>query len=233
MLRLAVNDSWLRLEDSMGERLVLRCFNGPSEKQFQKGFAEQVERYGGEVHWHLPKTEPGEDLRTAHAGQVHTIYLPYLGGADYLICRLVGAALEAPWIEMRIQEGALWDYSLYDGAKHVDQFSTLPEYWDEDDEQAMERGLGDPDLVARLWSVPKERIERYLRHWGMEPLGDGLFETKLKGKAYESDEDEYGSIYQMFDFLRSLGAVDPLAGGLHHRIVMPSLDNLQKAVKLL
>jgi hypothetical protein len=217
----------------MSLRLRLRCFKGPSEEQFREVFAEQVERHGGAVHWLRSKTKPDEDLRTTHAGRVHTVYLPYLSGADYLICRLVGASLDVPWIETRIQEGSLWDYSLYSGPKHVDQFSTLPEYWEENDEQAAEKDLGDPGLLARLWDVPKERIERYLRHWGLEPLDDERYETKLRGKAYDSDKNEYGSIHQMFDFLSALGAVDPMAHGLLHRIIVPPIDDLQKAVKLL
>lgn len=217
----------------MSERLTLRCFKGPSEKQFETTFAEQIGRCGGEVHWRRAKTKPREDLRTAHAGEVHTVYLPYLSGAGYLLCRLVGAALDVPWIETRIQEGSLWDYSLYSGAKHVDQFSTLPEYWEEYAEQAAEKDLGNPDLLARLWNVSKERVERYIRHWGMEPRDDGLFDTKLKGKAYDSDVDEYGSIYQMFDFLRALGGVDPMAHGALHRIIIPRIETLQTAVRQL
>lgn len=217
----------------MGERLRLRCFKGPSEEHFRAAFAAQIERYGGEVHWNLAKTDPYEHLWTTHAANIHTVFLPYLSGADYLICRLVGAALGVPWIETRIQEGALWDYSLYEGANDVDEFSTLPEYWEDDEQAAEKKDLGNPDLLARLWNVPKERVERYVRHWGMEPLDDGVFDTKLKGKAYDSDKHGYGSIYQMFDFLSALGAVDPMAHGILHRIIVPPLDSLRKAVKSL
>lgn len=214
----------------MSERLTLRAFKCPSEEQFLDVFAARVERCGGEIHWHSTEAAAGEDLRTTHQGDVHMLYLPYLSGADYLLCRLLGAALDAPWIETRIQAGSLWDYSLYCGAAHVDDFSTLPEYWDEEDTEAIVQPAGDPEKLSLLWRVPRERIDRYIRHWGMIPVNESTFRSKLQGKAYQTDEHEYGNIYQMFDFLAALGARDPMADGNLHRIVVPPMENLQTAV---
>lgn len=144
----------------MGLRLTLRVFKGPDKVEFRRVFAREAERHGGCVMWDRERAENEEDLRTTHRAEVHTVYLPYLrGSADWMLCRLVGAALGAPWIEARIQEGTLWDYSLYNGAKHVDQFSTLPEYWG-DEEMNLEEYRGDASLLAELWSVPVGRVER-------------------------------------------------------------------------
>jgi hypothetical protein len=213
----------------MGLQLNLRVFKGPDAERFREVFLEQVEQHGGQVFWDCATRGPKEDLRTTHHGNVHTVYLPYLSGADYLLCRLVGAALEIPWMEIRIQEGTLWDYSLSDGATDVDQFSTLPEYWEQD----VDEYRGNPGLLARLWQIPQERVERYLRHWGVVPIEEGIFETVLKGKAYETDENEYGVIYQMFDFLGALGAIDPMAHGKLHRMIVPPIEMLRKANALL
>ena len=217
----------------MSERLTLRAFKFPSEDQFREVFAAMVDQCGGEIDWDVRETAAREDLRTTHQGEVHTLYLPYLSGADYLLCRLLGAALDAPWIETRIQEGTLWEYSLYRGAVHVDDFSTLPEYWDDEDAEAVARQAGDSEKLARVWGVPRERIDRYLRHWGMIAVNESMFRSRLEGKAYEMDANEYGSIYQMFDFLTALGALDPMAHGKLHRIVVPPMESLQKAASLL
>lgn len=216
----------------MSERLRLRAFKGPDEEEFRKVFVEEVERCGGEVHWRAAKKGPQEDLRTTHCGVVHTVYIPYLSGADTLLCRLVGAALDVPWIETRIAEGSLWEYSLYRGVAHVDQFSTMPEYWDETDTQTVEQNIGNPDLLAEVWQIPRERVERYLLHWGMEPVDDATFRAKLKGRAYADDQHDYGSIWQMFDFLAALGAMDPMAHGLSHQIIIPPIANLKRAAEL-
>ena len=53
----------------------------------------------------------------------------------------------------------------------VDTFSTLPQYWDypeEPDEKHLREWAGKPKLLAELWQVPLERIERYFVNWGME-----------------------------------------------------------------
>jgi hypothetical protein len=108
---------------------------------------------------------------------------------------------------VRIQEGSLWDYSLYDGASHIDNFSTLAEYWDDNPEWiATQRG--NPTLLARVWRIDQATVENYLKPWGFELDGDS-FRTSLRGKAYPTDRHEYGDIWQMTDFLRALGAHDP------------------------
>lgn len=217
----------------MGLRLTLRVFKGPDKEEFRRVFATEAERHGGGVSWDRKHAEREVDLRTTHQADVHTVFMPYLrGSADGMLCHLVGAALYAPWIEARIQEGTLWDYSLFNGAKHVDQFSTLPEYWGDED-MNLDEYRGNATLLAELWSVPLERVDRYLRNWGMQPLEEGIFDTVLKGKAYDSDRSEYGEIHQMFDFLAALGAIDPMAHGTLHGIVVPPVERLDAASDLL
>src|SRR5439155_2111428 len=86
--------------------------------------------------------------------------------------------------------------------------STLPEYWQEDDEWNQTQ-RGDPQLLARIWTIDRQRIERYLVPWGFRSLEDGVFETVRRGKAYDDDQYEYGNILQMHDFLRAIGGIDP------------------------
>ena len=92
---------------------------------------------------------------------------------------------------------------------HVDNFSTLPEYWGGDLEwMATQRGK--PELLARCWQIEQSKIENYLKPWGFELDEDeGVINTTLRGKAYPTDQYEYGDIWQMADFLRALGAHDP------------------------
>lgn len=55
-----------------------------------------------------------------------------------------------------------------------------------------------------------------------------MYETILTGKAYEDDEHDYGEIYQMFDFLRALGGVDPMPRlDSLNPLRLPSLERLQ------
>ena len=139
------------------------------------------------------------------------------------------------WMELRIQEGSLWDYSLYRGDAHLHNFSTWPTYWDTD-RQFVESQRGNVDQLVQSWGCEKQRVANYLRqwkekfHWYSYPLGwikwlysppivmsTGHWYFRLfnpiellpHGKAYDSDEHEYGDIWQVLDFLRALGATDP------------------------
>ncbi|HWB08753.1 MAG TPA: hypothetical protein VG826_06000 [Pirellulales bacterium] len=217
----------------MSERLTLRSFKGPTVEVFRMALQEAVDACGGMIFWECRRTRPEEDLRLTHQENVHTVFLPYLNGADHLLCRLVAGRLDVPWIETRIQEGAFWDYSLYSGLDNVDNFSCLPEYWGPGDTTAMDAQRGRPQLLADVWQVPRGRIERYLQRWNWESVFGGSTEQASTEKAYDSDSDGYGSIYQMFDFLSALGAADPMAHGVLHRIIVPSIENLEKALKSL
>lgn len=103
-----------------------------------------------------------ECLRLGSTPTVQTLYLPY-GACNWHLFEKISEILDAPYMELRIQEEALWEYSLHHGAASVDTFSTLPQYWDYPDdpgEEYLREWAGKPKLLAELWRVPLERIER-------------------------------------------------------------------------
>jgi hypothetical protein len=189
----------------VAERNSVFVFKGPSEEEFHRAMADTVAGLHGRLDWHAHPEPMKSSLLTSHNETVHAAYI-HLKGPE--ISKGVGAQLGIPWMNLRIQEGTLWDYSLYEGNLHVDNFSTLPEYWDDDKEwQSTQRGR--PEILARLLKIDQRVIENYLQPWGFMPIDDGMFETTLRGKAYPTDEFEYGDIWQINDFLRALGAHDP------------------------
>src|SRR5437588_9042601 len=81
---------------------------------------------GGSIRW--GRAGSGDrDLRLAHENEVHTVYLPSQSN-DFNFCQEVGRQLDLPWLELRIQEGNLWDYALYRGDDILDTFSVCPQY---------------------------------------------------------------------------------------------------------
>jgi hypothetical protein len=216
----------------MAERLTLRVFKGPAKDAFRNAFEGVVTQHAGSVAWEDTSVEESGGFRASHNRDVHAVHLPYEeSGADYLLCVKIGERLSIPWLELRVQEGSLWDYSLYSGSTHLDNFSTLPEYWGEDEEWNATQ-QGNSRLLAEAWRLDQSRIERYVRYWGyVEDEDEGGFNTLLRGKAYRQDEHEYGDIWQMLDFLRALGAVDPMTPGredFYHRMVRPPWESLRR-----
>lgn len=101
-----------------------------------------------------------------------------------------------------------------------------------EDQQWLDSRRGKPDILAKVWNIPQSGIENYLKAWGWRVPEDdvGVFDTLLRGRAYPEDVYEYGDIWQMYDFLRALGALDPVnieAAGRRHSLRCPSEDRLR------
>ena len=87
-----------------------------------------------------------------------------------LLCDRFREFLEVPSFVLRIQDGGLWDYSFYRGRTLLDTFSTRPENW-EDDPDYLDEWRGKPELVAKEWGVPLDRIENYYVPMGTDRPG--------------------------------------------------------------
>ena len=189
----------------MGERNRVYVFKGPTEEEFRRAFAAVVAELGGQLNWDVHPKPIGSNLLTSHNGRCHAAYIH---AREDEIPPRIGSRLQVPWMAARIQEGSHWDYSLFVGQDNLDNFSTLPEYWDDDPAFHASR-RGDAGLLARTWQIERGAIENYLRPWGYVLIDEDTYETTLRGKAYPGDESGYGDIWQMNDFLRALGAHDP------------------------
>jgi hypothetical protein len=206
----------------MSDRTKLRLFKEPAKDTFLGALRRAVADQRGQLFWGEISGIPDEDLRISHNADVHVLYLPYLYDADFTLCERIGTILGAAWLELRIQEEALWEITAFQNAEVIQNFSPLPEYWDEDLD--VSQLPADPGQFASLWSIPVERIERYFRRWGMVRKEDDTFDTVLRGRAYPEDEHEYGDPYQMYDVLAAFGGLSPINCALHgqqHRIVLP------------
>jgi len=191
----------------MSERNSVFVFKGPTIEEFREAAQQAAEELGGRIAWDVNPAPMEANLLTSHNDRVHAAYVNYWP-EDYLFSLAIGKRLAIPWINIRIQEGSLWDFSLYEGENNLDNFSTWPEYWNDDaDWIATQRGR--PEALARAWNIDRASIENYMRSWRPEDDGGGSVRFALRGKAYPADRHEYGDIWQMADFLRALGAHDP------------------------
>jgi len=205
----------------MSLRYTCHLFRTADAAAFRRAVEDAARSFGGRIEW--GQVGHGDEcLRLGSTPTVQTLELPY-GSRGWDTLETISEALGAPMMELRIQEEALWDYSLHRGVECVDTFSTLPQYWeypDEPDEKDLRKWAGKPRLLAELWGVPVDRIERYFVNWGMEddPNDSGVFHTVMRGKAYPTDQHPYGQCRQMFDFLKALGGAIP---DEDHRAIFP------------
>lgn len=196
----------------MGLRHTVFAFNRTDLKDFQRAIDFVASKLGGTFDTqHSPNAGHNNVLLAAQ--DENGIALVYSGKNQVspffreLSWKLGGAC----YLEARIQEGSLWDYSLYRGMQHLDQFSTHPLYWtEESDTLQLLYDQGRPEMLSVAFGVPVQKFERYMRYWYSDwDESAECFRTALKGKAYPEDQHSYGEYEQMWDFLRSLGITDP------------------------
>ncbi len=78
------------------------------------------------------------------------------------IARLTGA----PHLELRVQEGNHWDFTLYHRGAIIADFSTNVAYWNDDPAAPRPWKKGTARDFADVWGVPLERVKPYLIDWG-------------------------------------------------------------------
>jgi hypothetical protein len=207
-------------------RLTQWLFKGLTPDEFKQSLEQAAQKLGGQIIWNQPSSEG--DLRLSYLNGVHNLYIPYLSGRESIFCRTVAELTGLPMIELSIQEGALWEYGACKGGEFVDAFNPYPEYWEDPGELTEEQWQkftakikGNPQALADLWSIPVERIEKYIKPWviGREVDEDeDVYFPKLSGKAYPTDKYEYGSYEQFHDVLAALGGEWPKNS---HTLILP------------
>jgi len=113
-------------------------------------------------------------------------------------------------------EDDCWTYRFAHGGEVVDSFATLPDlvvpY------EGRNSWRGNPVLLSAVWNLEPWVAEKYLRWWRTpqdlthfteEEEDEYWDKLEISGKALESDECEYGDGWQMFDFVRAMGAEWP------------------------
>ncbi len=217
----------------MAERIQIHVFKGITLDAFQAAADEVAERIGRTILWNTKASDRKDDFLLAANEKSVAVFM---NRSEDLSLAEVAKSLKATWMIVRMQEGELWDYSLYRGETHVHTFSTYPTYWGMKrlSRQAVRNVL---DELCREWGCSRTCVAKYLVQWKAQrpwysyvfwwitwfyprPLVISsdhwyfrmfmLVDTIPKGKAYESDKAEYGDCWQMMDYLRAIGASDPL-----------------------
>lgn len=118
------------------------------------------------------------------------------------ISQYLSQDLNAPVFSFHIHDGDLWMYVLYVNGEIEDRFNPIPEYWDDNvDEAERKMWKGDADTVVKYAPHLKvSDIDRYLIHWDLDMENE---------KAYP-DDHAVNEDWQLLDFIRKLRLPYPL-----------------------
>ena len=181
--------------------------------RFKAEFEAIVEEKEGRVFWDRNDESLGEPFAFASTPMVQAIEME---DPCYRVFAALDSRFSGPWINLFLQENAFWEFSLRSGDQRLDRFSVTPQEWDEDPD-FVEARKGHPEILASVWDVPVERIERYMVNWnpGMAWSDEHQREVygyQINGKAYPEDEHSYGNVWQAIDFIHALGGEYPYNG---------------------
>lgn len=218
----------------MGERYTIRTFVDCPADDLARAFDEAARRLHGEILWDRP---PDERHRAALCwAAVDRRVATYLSSeyglvATGLVFRWVMWKLDAVCLHLRVQEGSLWDYTLFRGEAILDEYSTWPQYWGGGPADWRPYRGSAPTLAA-AFGVDVRRIERYLRPWKMRIDKRSDFAICVdESKAYPDDEHPYGEWRQMYDLMRALNIPDPCIDAPPRGVSLEPVDDWETAWK--
>lgn len=125
----------------------------------------------------------------------------------------ISRILDSPYLELRIQEGDHWDFTLYHRARVVADFSTRVSYYSADATAPRPWRAGDAARFSACWGVPLDCIVPYLIDW------ESPSTLRL---AREGDKHPAGDWCQIFDFMRAIGIEDPFDHPNAFEVVVPA-----------
>ena len=115
-------------------------------------------------------------------------------------------------MEVRVQEGDHWDFSLCRGSTLIADFSTRVGYFNDDPAARRPWKSGSIHDFSTAWEIEPAAVAPYLIDWDSVPE---------LGLALPTDQCPAGDWGQVFDFLRALNVQDPHADPASFRVEIP------------
>lgn len=131
-----------------------------------------------------------------------------------------------PVMLLYIYDDDFWGYDFFGGSEE-DHFNTRPDYFGTISEEEKQSLSGNPDVLARWFSIQDTRIiGRYLAHWDED-------EDELEGAdvACSGDQYPYGDCWQMTDFAARLGFPWPFDEAERAPSPIPSQPTLREILE--
>lgn len=116
------------------------------------------------------------------------------------VAKEIARMVDAPHLELRVQESDHWDFTLYHHGTLVADFSTRVAYFDDDPTSPQPWKMGSAEAFANAWGIPRDKILPYLIDWNTLPTS----RICREGDKYPTDDWR-----QVFDFMSALGIDQP------------------------
>lgn len=116
------------------------------------------------------------------------------------VAKEIARIVDAPHLELRVQESDHWDFTLYHHGAVIADFSTRVAYFNDDPAASQPWKTGSAEDFSNAWGISKDKILPYLLDW------NALASSRI---CREGDEYPTGDWRQVFDFMSALGIDQP------------------------
>lgn len=130
----------------------------------------------------------------------------------YRLAQEMAKASELPHLELRVQEGDHWDFTLLHRSEVVADFSTRVAYFDFEGGSPRPWKKGSEAAFVECWNAPATKVTPYLIDW------DALTEPRL---VRTGDRFRTGDYNQVFDFMQAIGIASPYGHPDRFEVVAP------------
>lgn len=197
----------------MSVRTRYSIVKGVSEERAKRAIAEAAELFPGNPPRHSKWSDWTYVVTPKTFEAFVSDNLLVIADDAWLVAKEIARIIDAPHLELRVQESDHWDFSLYDQGSLIADFSTRVTYFDEDPNAPRPWKMGSVWAFSKAWDVPEERLAPYLMDW--DTVGSSDY-------AHKGDKYQTGDWRQVFDFMRALGIDEPASSSKSFAFSVPS-----------
>lgn len=180
----------------MSVRTRYSIIKGVDQESAQKAIADATKLFPGDSPKHSQWSDWTHVVRQKTFDAFVSSDVLVITDDAWLVAKRIAEIVDAPHLELRVQESDHWDFSLYHHGELIADFSTRVAYFDDDPTSPQPWKMGSADAFANAWGIPKDRVLPYLVDWSALPSP----KVCREGDTYPTDDWR-----QVFDFMTALG----------------------------
>ena len=193
----------------MGARTIHSIVKPIAKADYAQAIQDAIVMLPGSRPRDRPQSEFGYAESTRQIVGVHINDTLVLSDEAWKLAAHMAEARNLLWMELRMQEGDHWDFTLHRGTELIADFSTRVLYWNDDGKAVRPWKHGDLYAFASAWGIDPERVAPYLIDWDRPRKFLDRFRRRKEVRSMPDDKYSIGDVYQIFDFMRVIDTPSP------------------------
>lgn len=195
----------------MGERTVYSILKPLDRRLSTDAIAHAISHCPNEKPIDRPGSQWRHELDTQRIVCVHSDDVLVMSSRAWRFAEFIAKTHNLLLMELRMQEGDHWDFTLYRGGQHqlLADFSTRVLYFDDSPRAPRPWKSGDLQTFAQAWEIDPQLVAPYLIDWDRPRNVYERLRRRKEKRSMPDDKFPIGDVHQIFDFMRVIGVAVP------------------------